>query len=210
MRSKKIPIFLIKKGTSPYNVPEGQLEVEYFVKSDELKFENLEFVEPLEYFDRYTPTKYGILFRQKLYLSEEANLSLVLRLGEFESQLGQAQPAQQKGGAPAKGKEVKEEISEKEMSERRLVRLEIFRGPQLLVSNEGYNQCVISNVTLKPNTKEESLVYYLQATFDLRLWPDCKTLNEQTSKIYWFLKVISSETIGIVRDTEKEDKEKAI
>lgn len=28
--------------------------------------------------------------------------------------------------------------------------------------------------------------------------------------MYWFLKVISSETLGFVKDTEKEDKEKAI
>jgi hypothetical protein len=31
-----------------------------------------------------------------------------------------------------------------------------------------------------------------------------------TENIHWFLKVISTETVGIVRDTDKEDREKAI
>jgi hypothetical protein len=56
---------------------------------------------------------------------------------------------------------VKEEINEKDLSEQRLIRLELFRGNKLLVSNEGYNSTIISNVALKPNNKDETLVYYL-------------------------------------------------
>ena len=50
----------------------------------------------------------------------------------------------------------------------------------------------------------------MQATFDLHEWPECKTENEFTSEITWYMKVFSSETLAIVKDTDKEDKEKAL
>lgn len=50
----------------------------------------------------------------------------------------------------------------------------------------------------------------LEATFDLRDWPDAKTLSAVTENLHWFLRVISTETVAIVRDTDKEDREKAI
>lgn len=31
-----------------------------------------------------------------------------------------------------------------------------------------------------------------------------------TENIHWLLKVVSTETVGVVRDTDKEDREKAI
>jgi len=41
-------------------------------------------VEPLEYLDKYVPTKYGILFREKLFISDENLTSFYLRIGEVE------------------------------------------------------------------------------------------------------------------------------
>lgn len=50
----------------------------------------------------------------------------------------------------------------------------------------------------------------MQATFDLHEWPDCKKDNECTADITWYMKVFSSETLAIVKDTDKEDREKAL
>lgn len=69
----------------------------------------------------------------------------------------------------------------------------------------------MSNVGLHgTNNKDEPRNYYLQASFDLREWPEGKEENEQTASLHWILKVCSSDTIVIFRDTQKEDNIKAI
>jgi len=52
--------------------------------------------------------------------------------------------------------------------------------------------------------------YVLQAIFDLDLWPEAKTTNEQTENMSWVMKLFTSETIAIIKDTDKEDREKAL
>ncbi len=44
----------------------------------------------------------------------------------------------------------------------------------------------------------------------MREWEGAKRHSDETNKICWFLKVLASDTIVVVRDTEKEDREKAI
>lgn len=68
---------------------------------------------------------------------------------------------------------------------------------------------MLSNIALK-STKSEEVSYLLEATFDLRDWPDAKTLSALTEKLHWFLKIISTDTVVVVRDTDKEDKERGI
>ena len=36
-----------------------------------MNFDLVENVEPLEYVDKYNPTKYGIIFKEKLFVAEE-------------------------------------------------------------------------------------------------------------------------------------------
>ena len=52
--------------------------------------------------------------------------------------------------------------------------------------------------------------YVLQATFDLHEWPDCRKDAEFTQDLTWHLRLFSSETLAIVKDTDKEDREKAL
>lgn len=52
--------------------------------------------------------------------------------------------------------------------------------------------------------------YVIQAVFDLDFWPDCKTVNEETKGISWLMKWYTSETVALVKDTDKEDREKAL
>ena len=42
------------------------------------------------------------------------------------------------------------------------------------------------------------------------MWPECKTANPETEDIEWVMKWFSSETIALIKDTDKEDKEKAL
>ena len=42
------------------------------------------------------------------------------------------------------------------------------------------------------------------------MWPECKTANEQTEGLTWTIKMFNSETLALVKDTDKEDREKAL
>ena len=62
--------------------------------------------------DKYLPTKYGIIFREKLYVAENTIATLYLRLAEVEGFVGSQQAAggggpggqaPPKGQAPKKG-----------------------------------------------------------------------------------------------------------
>lgn len=69
----------------------------------------------------------------------------------------------------------------------------------------------MSNVSLFPtNNKDEPRNYFLQASLDLREWPEGKDESEQTSNLHWIMKVHSSDTLAIFKDTFKEDNIKAI
>mmetsp|Transcript_1805 Transcript_1805/g.1693 ORF Transcript_1805/g.1693 Transcript_1805/m.1693 type:complete len:154 (-) Transcript_1805:874-1335(-) len=69
----------------------------------------------------------------------------------------------------------------------------------------------MSNVTLYPtNDKEEPRNYYLQASFDLRDWPEAKEVTDENKSICWILRTCGNDTIGILRDTQKEEAQKAI
>ena len=46
--------------------------------------------------------------------------------------------------------------------------------------------------------------------FDLHEWPECKTVNEQSQDISWCIKAYSSETLCLIKDTDKEDREREL
>ena len=41
-------------------------------------------------------------------------------------------------------------------------------------------------------------------------WENCKSENEETEGVNWILKIFSTETVALVKDTDKEDKEQAL
>jgi len=52
--------------------------------------------------------------------------------------------------------------------------------------------------------------YVIQALFDLHEWPAGKSHCEESNEITWQIKTYSSETLALIKDTDKEDKEKAL
>lgn len=76
--------YLLVEGVPPYNTPEGHLECDFYLQNESQSIDQIELVEPLEYTDRYIPTKYGILFREKLYADESSITSFFLRIAEVE------------------------------------------------------------------------------------------------------------------------------
>jgi len=62
------------------------------------------------------------------------------------------------------------------------MKLELFENGKSIIFNSGHNSTLLSNVILK-STKSEEVQYLLEATFDLRDWPDAKV---------WFIFISSS------------------
>ena len=52
--------------------------------------------------------------------------------------------------------------------------------------------------------------YILQCQFDISDWANCVKKCEETADVGWVLKVISSASVAVVKDTEKEDREQVI
>jgi hypothetical protein len=50
----------------------------------------------------------------------------------------------------------------------------------------------------------------LRALFDMHEWPESGTVNEDTEGLQWVIKVFSSDTLAVLKDTDKEDKEKSL
>jgi len=199
------PYILLLESRVPFSCLEGTFELELLYKGN-VTIEVLDNIEPVEYSDKYQANKYGVLFRERLFCIEEIQASIFVRLTNLVAKETNIQKSIKKPGNVPES-----DSNEMELTEKRLILLELFENESLLTSTSGLNFAVLSNVTLKSN-KDESLNrnYYLQARFDLREFPSCITHSEDTKNLSWVLKVHSNESLAFVRDTQKEDLEKAI
>jgi hypothetical protein len=60
-------------GIPPYNTAtEGnQLQLEMISNKPDLNLEEVQHVEPFEYMDKYAPSKYGIIFKEKMFVGPD-------------------------------------------------------------------------------------------------------------------------------------------
>jgi len=98
---------------------------------------------------------------------------------------------------------------------------EILDNGKPIYSKMGTNQISLTHFLFRANAgltdgpsddpaKEVKHNYVVQATFVLHMWPECKTHNSETEGITWCLKMFNSETLALVKDTDKEDRERAL
>ena len=202
---------------APYNVEPKKLGVILATSKELEEFTNVELEEQAEYADQYTPYKYGVIFRERIYVPGDAALSLHVRLKKG----GQAHPpASKEEKRPAGKKEVPEEkqagiVAEKELDPPRRIKLELFESGERIFEETGFNHMVISHVKLRkteePAGEGKPLhSYILQCQFDISCWAESIKKCEETADISWVLKVISPVSVAVLKDTEKEDKEQGI
>ena len=75
--TKSVPIELeankrymvVLEGRVSETINEGTLDFDLLYRNPEFALETVDQVEPLEYMDKYVPTKYGILFRERLFVT---------------------------------------------------------------------------------------------------------------------------------------------
>ena len=128
-------------------------------------------------------------------------------MAEFEEvQGGAAGKGAKKGGKD----EPASELIDKPFTDSRKILVKICKNDKVLYETVGINEVTIPNIKLESTKANPSIEYYLQAEFDMRVWPDCSVKKEETDKICWVAQISSTDSIAIVRDTKQEDKEKAI
>lgn len=93
---------------------------------------------------------------------------------------------------------------------------------ECIFEKKGWNQINLSNFVFRMNAGlpekaedgdedvEVKHNYVVQAIFDLNMWPECANVNEETKDVTWAMKWYTSETLALVKDTDKEDREKAL
>ena len=203
--------YLVADLIAPYNSPKESYKLS-IVTSKEVNLEKINLDESYEYGDIYKPYKYGVLFRERIYVESESILSLHLRIRKGGN-LHKA-PEETKAKPAKKGKEVveaeeKKEPEESEISEKRSIALTFYDNKKPFKKISGCNQLSEPHFTLFP-FEEGKHDYILEATFDLQEWPECTKNNSTTENLQWIIKIYSSSDHSIFRDTEKEDREAKI
>lgn len=66
--------------TPPYNIPEGNLDIELLFSNKSIKVETVDLVEPYEIYDKYINNKHGIVMKEHLFVADLTNLSLEIEL----------------------------------------------------------------------------------------------------------------------------------
>lgn len=64
----------------PYRTTEGTLHIDVLSNCETFALEECVHCEPVEYGDKYTPSKYGIIFKEKILISPTDNTSASLNI----------------------------------------------------------------------------------------------------------------------------------
>lgn len=178
---------------SATNLPEGSINLNILTKTPEqIKANAVDMMDPVEFSDRYMPNKYGIVFKEHLFIPEEVHFSLHLRL--------------RKGGLPVIGSKTKEMTPEEQLNILRLLKLELFEGENVIASSQGYNQAYLTHINLRNSGKE----FLLVCKFDITELPEVMQASEELQDLNWVMRVVASDSIATAKDTRKEDREEAI
>lgn len=82
--------------------------------------------------------------------------------------------------------------------------VKLFKNGQLIYYSKNYNEVIIPNIEFEKT--KENVVYYLEASFDLREWSEAATATEDTNKLYWSVQIMGEDAIAFVKDTLQEEK----
>jgi hypothetical protein len=121
------------EGAMPYNTTEGQLQIEILSNEDSFDLTEIVGCEPVEYTDAYSPWKYGIIFKEKIFTSphDHTNATINVRLMHHSESLN-------KSGTL------------------RYFKVQILDNDQVVLEKKGWNQINISNFLFRMNAGLEA------------------------------------------------------
>lgn len=188
-----------------HNVAEGSFKLNLISRQD-IKVTNMDLTDSTDYIDRYHPYKYGVIFRERLFVSNpEVFGTFRLNMFKIEGDKGGAEDS--KGGAPVNPKDKKAPAGKgtaaattalhppavdyehsKELDTPRMIYLELFEEGELKQTVSGLNETTLSTSILSGD-KQGGKNYYLQARFELRDFPEAALSNRHTQGLFWCLSV---------------------
>jgi len=187
--------YLVLDGAPLVSAAEGSVALDLLQKvPGSVALEQVEMLDPVEFTDLYQANKYGIIMKEHLFVGNDTPVSLHVRL--------------RRGGLPVpsqvKGKEV---VFTEELAplEAKVIILELYEGDQLRLKTKGRNQAHFQHIRLAVG-----VAYLLVCYYDLREWPEAAVTNPDNEGVNWAVRVFACDTVVLVRDTRKEDKEDAI
>ena len=84
---------LLIEGCMPYATTDGQMQLEALTDCETFELAEVQLCEPVEYSDAYAPSKYGIIFKEKVVVGEATQVTLHLRLKQAGEEFAQKQLA---------------------------------------------------------------------------------------------------------------------
>lgn len=122
--------YLVIEGVMPYNTAEGQMIIDTLCNKESFALNEVTSCEPQEYLDAYVPTKYGIIFKEKILISPTDNTAAAINIKLL------------KGG---------NEFSNIEGMTPKYFRVDILDNGKKIHSCTGYNQITISHIMFRCN-----------------------------------------------------------
>lgn len=72
--------YLVIEGVMPYNTADGQMIIDSLCNKESFALNEVTSCEPQEYVDTYVPTKYGIIFKEKIVISPTDNTAAAVNI----------------------------------------------------------------------------------------------------------------------------------
>lgn len=119
------------EGVFPYNTADGQLVIETLSNNEAFELKEVQQCEPLEYSDAYVPTKYGVIFKEKLVISpsDHTCASMNIRL--------------------MKGDQEFSRLSASGESKAKYFRVDVLDNGKLIHQQKGYDQITLSHFNFR-------------------------------------------------------------
>jgi hypothetical protein len=209
---------------------ESLFEFDVVYDSPNCKINILESIEPYEIMDRYVPNRHGVVFKELLYAGDLLHTTFDIRLRRetVRSNTSNAQAFDKKAGKVDVSQTcVVEENVDNPITEKVRMKLELYRSGELLNTWDFYNGITLHHLYLEgvpyippvktgkgdknEQPKEVPNIPYIMICYvDLTEVPFWLKNKSTSSDIGWVIRVFSNETIGFVKDTSKEDMERAL
>ena len=140
-------------------------------KEDGLSIEQLEQVQPIKFIEKYSPNKYGVICKERIFSNADNNATFTFKLAEFEEIQGGGGGGGAKGAKKGGKEEPTSQLVQKPYNDFKNIIVKILNGQNVLYEATGINSVTIPNFKFLSTKANPAKQYYLCAHFNLREWP---------------------------------------
>ena len=201
----------------PGNIPEKNFDYIVLYDNPNINIEIFENIYPFYIRQKYIPNKHHIVFNELVFPGELINTTLDVALEYRPNSENNIQNNENNNNNYNDENLPKEEPFPKSVK----MIFYFMIGEKLIFQKDFENQSLIRNLTLEPkamNVKDNnasnqliSEAYSIKCVLDMEQCPSwIINPNEYKGDIYWKISVFSTDTLTFLKNTIKEDKEKAV